>query len=134
MLLAKFVVKTRASEPFNMKDRIENSLECGDLRPKSCKGVTGSPLLALLPLKHPALDFLLGFKRREVSQAQKVFAFEVHALGHELLTAFVVDNPRSDIREGSLFRVFRSSGPNCVELKHPTTAESENVIEAGAES
>ena len=52
-----------------------------------------------VPSNRNPLIFSSSCDRRKICQGQKVFGFEVGALGHELLTAFVVDNLGNEVRE-----------------------------------
>src|SRR5690349_3444578 len=82
-------------QSLNPKELAENIFEAlrGGLEPLQGLPCRDGPRPGL-PFEHPALDPLLRLCGREVCEGQVILAFEVRPLRHELLTPFIVDEPR----------------------------------------
>lgn len=79
--------------------------------------------------EHPLLQLLLGLNRWEIREREEVFTLKMSALIHELLPAFIIDDPCDGVREGTPFRITWSAGTNQVCVDHPPATEPENRVQ-----
>src|ERR1700687_127417 len=123
--IAGVIFRAYRSQSRHSEQRFENILETRNATLEIVHDAPGIPPLVLHSLKHPAFNFFFSRDRRKVGQRQIVVAFEMHALGHELLTTLIVDDLCNRIRELLMFGIARSRGANAVTLHHPAPAQSE---------
>src|ERR1700682_3240645 len=121
------------SQSRHSKQRFENILETRNATLEIVHNARGIPPLVLHSFKHPAFNLFFPRDRRKVGQRQIVIAFEMHALGHELLATLIVDDLCNRVRKLLMFGIARSRGANAVTLHHPAPAQSEQRSQASAE-
>ena len=122
------IIELQTAQTFHREKALESIFKCGDLRfePGECAGRAASRFI--FPIKNPARNLFLIFQRREIGESEEVIAFIVRACGHELLPSFVVDDPRSGIRECALVWILGSQRANRVALNHPPASETKNSV------
>src|SRR5260370_18065323 len=110
--IAGVIFRAYRSQSRHSKQRFENILETRNATLEIVHDPRGIPPLVLHSLKHPA--FYLFFPRdgRKVGQRQIVIAFEMRALGHELLTTLIVDDLCTRARDPSIFGIPGTLEPN----------------------
>src|ERR1700737_2900619 len=131
--IAGIVFRAYGFQPHHSKQRLENILETRDAAFEIVHDARGIPPLVLHSLKHPAFNLFFPRDRRKVGQRQIVIAFEMRALGHELLATLIVDDPCNRVRELLIFGVTGSRGANAVTLPHPAAAKAEQGSQASAQ-
>src|ERR1700675_4892031 len=123
--IASIIFRVYRSQARHGEQRLENILETRNAALEIVHDARGIPPLVLQALKHPAFYLFFPRDRRKVGQRQIVIAFEMHALGHELLATLIVDNLCNRVRKLLMFGISRSRGANAVTLHHPAPAQSE---------
>src|ERR1700676_5715827 len=130
--IAGIIFRAYGFQPHHSKQRLENILETRNAALEIVQDAPGIPPLVLHALKHPAFYLFFPRDRRKVGQRQIVIAFEMHALGHELLATLIVDDLCNRIREFLMFGIPGSRGTNAVTLHHPPSAKPEQGSQASA--
>src|SRR6202022_2238944 len=131
--IAGVIFRAYRSQSRHSKQRFENILETRNATLEMVHDPRGIPPLVLHSLKHPAFNCFFPRDRRKVGQRQVVIAFEMHALGHELLATLIVDDLCNRIRELLIFGIPGSRGTNAVTLHHPASAKAEQGAQASAQ-
>src|SRR6267142_1952926 len=131
--IAGVIFRAYRSQSRHSKQRFENILETRNATLEIVHDARGITPLVLHSLKHPAFYFFFPRDRRKVGQRQIVVAFEMHALGHELLATLIVDDLCNGIREFLMFGIAGSRGANAVTLHHPPSAKPEQGSQAPAQ-
>src|ERR1700674_3623157 len=131
--IAGVIFRAYRSQSRHSEQRFENILETRNATLEIVHDPRGIPPLVLHSFKHPAFNLFFPRDRRKVGQRQIVIAFEMHALGHELLATLIVDDLCNRIWELLMFGIAGSWGANAVTLHHPATAKSEQCSQAPAE-
>src|SRR6266478_3918797 len=131
--IAGIIFRAYGFQPHHSKQRLENILETRNAALEIVQDAPGIPPLVLHALKHPAFYLFFPRDRRKVGQRQIVFAFEMHALGHELLATLIVDDLCNRVRKLLIFGVTGSRGANAVTLHHPASAKAEQGSQASAQ-
>src|SRR3984957_17977743 len=131
--IAGILFRVYRSQARHGEQRLENILETRNATLEIVHDAPGIPPLVLHSLKHPAFNFFFPRDRRKVGQRQIVIAFEMHALGHELLATLIVDDLCNRVRKLLMFVIARSRGANAVTLPHPAPAQSEQRSQASAD-
>src|SRR6266478_5949203 len=98
-------------QPHHSKQRLENILESRNATLEIVHDPGGIPPLVLHSLKHPAFNLFFPRDGRKVGQRQIVIAFEMRALGHELLATLIVDDLCNRVRELLIFGIPGSRSP-----------------------
>src|SRR5258708_35502336 len=91
--IARIIFRAYGFQPHHSKQRLENILETRDAAVEIVQDAPGIPPLVLHGLKHPTFYLFFPRDRRKIRQRQIVIAFEMHALGHELLATVIVVSP-----------------------------------------
>src|SRR5882762_1594522 len=118
------------SQSRHSKQRFENILETRNATLEIVHDARGITPLVFHSFKHPAFNLFFPSDGRKVGQRQIVIAFEMRALGHELLATLIVDDLCNRIRELLIFGIPGSRGTNAVTLHHPASAEPEQSSQA----
>src|ERR1700730_10051296 len=128
--IAGIIFRAYRAQARHGEQRLENILETRNATLEIVDDARGIPPLVLHSFKHPAFNLFFPRDRRKVGQRQIVIAFEMHALGHELLATLIVDDLCNRIRELLIFGIPGSRGTNAVTLHHPASAEPEQSSQA----
>ena len=131
--IAGVIFRAYRSQSRHSKQRFENILETRNATLEIVHDPRGIPPLVLHSLKHPAFNLFFPRDGRKVGQRQIVIAFEMRALGHELLATLIVDDLCNRVRELLIFGIAGSRGANAVTLHHPASAEAEQDSQAPAQ-
>src|ERR1700731_2081880 len=131
--IAAVIFRAYRSQSRHSEQRFENILETRNATLEIVHDARGIPPLVLHSLKHPAFNLFFPRDRRKVGQRQIVSAFEMRALGHELLATLIVDDLCNRIRELLIFGIPGSRGTNAVTLHHPASAEPEQSSQASTQ-
>src|SRR6202022_1165527 len=123
--IAGVIFRAYRSQSRHSKQRFENILETPNATLEIVHDPRGIPPLVLHSLKHPAFNLFFPRDGRKVGQRQIVIAFEMHALGHELLATLIVDDPCNRARALLILGIAGTGGANAVTLHHPASAETE---------
>jgi hypothetical protein len=127
------VGETPAFEATDLKERAEQVFKRSDAALEILKGLLSTGLDLPLPLEEKAFYALLALLGWQVRQCKEIFAFEMHAFGHELFPTLFVDERRHEVRKCAGFRVTGGFGPDSVTLNHPAAPKSENRIQTSAQ-
>src|SRR6202171_4433883 len=131
--IAGVIFRAYRSQSRHSEQRFENILETRNATLEIVHNARGIPPLVLPSLKHPAFNLFFPRNGRKVGQRQIVIAFEMRALGHELLATLIVDDLCNRVRELLIFGIAGSRGANAVTLHHPTSAKAEQGSQASAQ-
>src|SRR3984893_16146135 len=131
--IADIIFRAYRAQARHGEQRLENILETRNAALEIVDDARGIPPLVLHSFKHPAFNLFFPRDRRKVGQRQIVIAFEMHALGHELLATLIVDDICNRIREFSMFGIAGSWGANAATLHHPASAKAEQGSQASAQ-
>src|SRR6202030_1383382 len=131
--IAGIIFRVYRSQARHGEQRLENILETRNAALEIVHDARGITPRVFHSLKHPSFNFFFPRDRRKVGQRQIVIAFEMHALGHELLATLIVDDLCNRVRELLILGIARSRGANAVTLHHPAPAQSEQSSQASAE-
>src|ERR1700730_1776744 len=132
--IAGIIFRAYRAQARHGEQRLENILETRNATLEIVHDPRGIPPLVLHSFKHPAFNLFFPRDRRKVGQRQIVIAFEMHALGHELLATLIVDDLCNRIREFLMFGIAGSRGANAVTLHHPSSAKPEQGARVAARS
>src|ERR1700680_1370733 len=131
--IADIICRAYGSQPHHSEQRLEDILKTRNAAFEIVHDPRGIPPLVLHSLKHPAFNLFFPRDGRKVGQRQIVIAFEMRALGTELLATLIVDDLCNRVRELLIFGIAGSRGANAVTLHHPASAETEQDSQAPAQ-
>src|ERR1700682_921120 len=130
--IAGLIFRAYCSQSRHSKQRFENILETRNATLEIVDDARSIPPLVLHSLKHPAFNLFFPRDRRKVGQRQIVIAFEMRALGHELLATLIVDDLCNRVRAFLIFGIPGSRRANAATLDHPASAQAEQGSQASA--